>query len=165
VLVIDTSAILEALVALNPSPGLVERLADDGDLHAPHLIDIEILHALRRLNALGELSDERATDARSDFRDLAVVRYPHHELSDRVWELRHNLSAYDAAFVALAEALDAPLITCDGRLGSAPGHLARVEVFDWVARAPVDSLRTHWPVSDSGRVALQTTSGAMPPLV
>lgn len=75
------------------------------------------------------LRPERAEDARADFVDLAIVRYPHEPLADRMWELRHNLSAYDAAFVALAEALDAPLVTCDGRLSAAPGHDALVEVF------------------------------------
>jgi predicted nucleic acid-binding protein len=128
-LVVDTSAVLEAIVAVDPAPGLVGRLADDGDLHAPHLIDIEVLHALRRLNASGKLSEERASDARTDFRDLAMVRYPHFGLSDRIWELRHNLTAYDAAYVALAEALEVPLITCDRRLSDAPGHAARVELF------------------------------------
>lgn len=128
-LVVDTSAVVDALLARHPAPGLIELLADDGDLHAPHLIDIEMLHALRRLNALGELSDERAADARVDFRELALVRYPHHALSDRIWELRHNLTAYDAAFVTLAESLAVPLVTCDGHLGTAPGHGARVEVF------------------------------------
>jgi predicted nucleic acid-binding protein len=129
VLVVDTSAVLEALVARGPAPGLIERLGEDGDLHAPHLIDIEILHALRRLSALGQLSEERATDARADFRELALVRYPHLELCDRIWDLRHNLTAYDAAFVALAELLEVPLVTCDGRLKTAPGHAARVELF------------------------------------
>jgi predicted nucleic acid-binding protein len=95
----------------------------------PHLIDIELLHALRRLNALGELTADRAADARVDFRDLALVRYPHVSLSDRIWELRDNLTAYDAAFVALAESLDAPLVTCDARLGAAPVHDAQIEVF------------------------------------
>ncbi len=128
-LVVDTSALLEAIVGVNPSAGLIERLADDGDLHAPHLIDIEVLHGLRRLNALGELSDERASDARADFRDLALVRYPHVALSNRIWELRHNLTAYDAAYVALAEALEVPLVTCDGRLSQAPGHNAQVDLF------------------------------------
>ena len=66
------------------------RLAQDGDLHVPHLIDIEILHALRRLNALGHLSAERASDAHADFRDVAIVRDPHIGLSDRIWELRHT---------------------------------------------------------------------------
>jgi predicted nucleic acid-binding protein len=130
VLVVDTSAVLEALVATDPARGLVDRLARDGDLHVPHLIDIELLHVLRRLNALGELSDERAAAARADYRDLALVRYPHGALSDRIWELRHNLTAYDAAFVTLAEFLEAPLITCDGRLEAAAGHIARIELFN-----------------------------------
>ena len=128
-IVVDTSAVLEAIVAPNPAPGLIERLAEDGDLHAPHLIDIEVLQALRRLTLLGELHDERASDARADFRELAMVRYPHLGLSDRIWELRHNLTAYDAAYVALAEALGVALVTCDRRLSEAPGHAAQVEVF------------------------------------
>lgn len=128
-LVVDTSAVLAALVARDPPPGLVERLAEDGDLHGPHLIDTEILHALRRLTSAGEISEDRAADARVDVAELALVRYPHHPLSDRVWEMRHNLTAYDATFVALAEALAVPLVTCDARLASAPGHGARVELF------------------------------------
>ena len=129
-LVVDTSAVLEALVAREPARGLIQRLADDGDLHAPHLIDVEMLHALRRMTARGELSEDRAEDARVDFRDLTVVRYPHFELSDRMWYLRHNLTAYDAAYVALAESLEVPLVTCDARLASAPGLDAQVELFD-----------------------------------
>lgn len=129
-LVIDTSAVLAALVARPPATGLVERLARDGDLHGPHLIDTEVLHSLRRLTITGEISEDRATDARTDFAELALVRYPHHPLSDRVWELRHNLTAYDATFVALAEALAVPLVTCDARLASAPGHRAHVELFE-----------------------------------
>jgi predicted nucleic acid-binding protein len=129
VLVVDTSAILEALAGRDPAPGLVERLADDGDLHAPHLIDIEMLHALRGMSLRAEITEERAADARSDFADTALVRYPHGPLSDRIWALRHNLSAYDAAFVALAEILAAPLITCDARVASSSGHDAQVELF------------------------------------
>lgn len=128
-LVVDTSAVLDALVARESAAGVVERLSGDADLHAPHLIDIEMLHALRRLTAAGELSNERADDARVDFQQLALVRYPHYELSDRIWELRHNLTAYDAAFVVLAETLQVPLITCDRRLSNAPGHHAQVELF------------------------------------
>lgn len=128
-LVIDTSAALEALAAHDPAPGLIERLARDGDLHAPHLIDTEVLHALRRMTARGAISDERAADARSDFEELSFVRYPHQPLNDRVWQLRHNVTAYDATFVALAEALAVPLITCDERLASAPGHSAHIELF------------------------------------
>lgn len=129
-LVVDTSAVLEALVGIDPPPDLVARLASDGDLHAPHLIDVELLHALRRLTHGRAIGEDRATDARADFSELALVRYPHVSLRDRIWELRDNLSAYDAAFVALAEALGAPLVTCDGRLATAPGHEAQIELFD-----------------------------------
>jgi predicted nucleic acid-binding protein len=129
VLVVDTSAILDAIAASAPAAGLVARLSDDGDLHAPHLIDVEILHALRGLTMRGEITNDRATDARADFAETALVRYPHEPLSDRMWELRHNVSPYDAAFVALAETLAAPLITCDARLAAAAGHNARIELF------------------------------------
>jgi predicted nucleic acid-binding protein len=129
VLIVDTSAALSALAATDPAPGLVERLAGDGDLHAPHLIDTEILHALRRMTMTGELSEERAADARTDFAELSLTRYPHQPLSDRIWALRHNLTAYDATFVALAETLDAPLVTCDTSVATAPTHHASTELF------------------------------------
>jgi len=98
-------------------------------LHGPHLIDTELLHALRRMTFDATITEERAADARSDFAELALLRYPHAPLSDHVWELRHILTAYDATFVALAEVLDVPLITCDARLASASGHAAHVELF------------------------------------
>jgi predicted nucleic acid-binding protein len=129
-LVVDTSAVLEALAARDPAPGLIERLSEDGDLHAPHLIDTELLHALRRMSIHHQITADRADDARSDFAELALVRYRHQPLNDRVWQLRHNLTAYDATFIALAEALSAPLITCDARLAVAPGHSAQIELFD-----------------------------------
>lgn len=129
-LVVDTSAVLEALASNTPKPGLIERLAHDSDLHAPHLIDTEVLHALRRMTIAHTISDERAADARIDYAELTLLRYAHQPFSDRVWDLRHNLTAYDATFVALAEALDAPLITCDAHLAAAPGHHARIELFD-----------------------------------
>ena len=128
-IVFDTSAALAALVARPPIEELTGRLANDGDIHVPHLIDVEVIHALRRLVGRGELTEDRAADVRSDFAALALVRYPHHPLVDRMWDLRHVISAYDAAFVALAEALDVPLITCDGHLSRARGHHARVELF------------------------------------
>ena len=128
-LVVDTSAVVSALLARPPNQALVDRLRADGDLHAPHLLDVELLHALRRLVGKGGLSPERAADARADFAELAVVRYGHQPLADRVWELRPNLTAYDATFVALAEVLDVPLVTCDLRLARAPGHRAMVDLF------------------------------------
>jgi predicted nucleic acid-binding protein len=126
-LVVDTSAVLAALAQKPPDQALVARLADDGDLHAPHLIDIELLNALRGLIRGGILSADRAEDVRTDIADLALTRYGHEPLADRIWALRENLSAYDAAFVALAEALEVPLITCDSRLANAPG--VTVELF------------------------------------
>jgi predicted nucleic acid-binding protein len=128
-LVVDTSAVLEALAAGAADSVLLERLSQDGDLHAPHLIDTEVLHALRRMVMRNAIDEARADDARTDFAQLPLVRYPHKPLSDRVWELRDNLTAYDATFVALAEALAVPLITCDARLASAAGHRARIELF------------------------------------
>lgn len=120
-LVVDTSAVLAALAERTPDRALVQRLSDDGDLHAPHLIDVEILQALRGLVRGGKLSEDRAYDVRTDVADLAITRYGHEPLADRVWALRGNLTAYDAVFVALAEVLDIPLVTCDARLGAAPG--------------------------------------------
>jgi predicted nucleic acid-binding protein len=129
VLVVDTSAVLAAIAAREPPPKLVERLSRDGDLHAPHLIDTEMLHALRRMRIVGAISEERAIEARNDFSELALTRYPHQPLSDRVWELRENLTAYDATFVALAELLSAKLLTCDARLAAAPANTAEIELF------------------------------------
>ena len=129
VLVVDTSAVLEALAADEPPSQLVERLAEDGDLHAPHLIDTEMLHALRRMRIAGTISEERAIDTRNDFASLLLVRYAHQPLSERIWQLRENLTAYDATFVALAELLSATLLTCDARLAAAPGHDAKIELF------------------------------------
>jgi predicted nucleic acid-binding protein len=107
----------------------VDLLAADGDLHAPHLIDVEIAQALRRLAAAGALSGDRATDALQDAALLPVRRYPHLALVERAWELRHTLAVYDGVYVALAELLEAPLVTCDRRLARASGHDAVVEVF------------------------------------
>lgn len=128
-LVVDTSAVLAAIIAERSDSDLSRRLAGDGDLHAPHLIDVELLHALRRLVFAGALSEDRAADARTDLAELAIVRYGHEGLADRAWALRANLTAYDAMFVVLAEMLDVALITCDAGLGAAPGTTAAVEVF------------------------------------
>lgn len=128
-IVVDTSAVIGVLAGQPRVARLVDRVINEGDLHAPHLIDVEFQHALRRLVVAGAISDDRAADARMDFADLTIVRYPHVSLADRMWELRHNVTAYDAAFLALAEALGAPLVTCDARLARAPGHAASVEVF------------------------------------
>jgi predicted nucleic acid-binding protein len=128
VLIVDTSALVAALLE-DPRPfTLLDRLSGE-EFHAPHLVDVEFTHALRRLLATGQLTPDRAARGRTDFADLAIVRYPHTPLLDRMWELRENLTAYDAAYVALSEALDAPLVTADARLAAAPGHHAVVEAF------------------------------------
>jgi predicted nucleic acid-binding protein len=97
-------------------------------LHAPHLLDVEVTQVLRRLVREKTVASHRADEAIGDLRDLRLTRYPHSVLLARIWQLRHTLSAYDAAYVALAEVLDAPLLTCDARIASASGHQASVEV-------------------------------------
>ena len=127
-LVLDTSTVVAALTGRPPSVELIERLGGARELAAPHLLDVEFLHTLRRLVLGGQLSEDRAADARDDFAALAITRYEHTVVADRIWELRHGLAAYDATFLALAELLDAPLVTFDARLARAPGHHATVEL-------------------------------------
>jgi predicted nucleic acid-binding protein len=129
VIVVDTSAVIALLAARPRLLELEERVRGDGDLHAPHLLDVEVLHALRGLVLGRKLTADRAQDVRTDLADLTIVRYPHQPLADRMWDLRANLTAYDAAFVVLAEALGAVLVTCDASLAAAPGHTASIEVF------------------------------------
>ncbi len=120
-------------VLVGPGPGaelIREKVESPGEsLHVPHVMDLEVLHTLRRQTLLGTLSRERGAEALEDLDNVAFVRYPHSPLMERIWELKDNLTAYDAAYVALAEALDAPLITLDARLAQAPGVRASVEVY------------------------------------
>lgn len=129
-IVVDASALLELVLATRRAEKLGARvLASDERLHAPHLIDLEIAQALRRLIQLREITAERAQQALDDFDALAIERHPHRELLPRIWQLRESMTAYDGAYVALAEALDTALLTCDTKLGRAHGHRARIEVF------------------------------------
>jgi predicted nucleic acid-binding protein len=129
VIVVDASALLEALLRTPAADVVGLRLFAPGEtLHAPHLLDVELAHVIRRYAAAGEIDGERGRAALADLADLRLLRYPHDILLPRIWDLRHNLSAYDAAYVALAEALDAPLITRDRRLAAAVGHRARIEL-------------------------------------
>ena len=126
--VVDASAVVEMLLRTPLGERCSDRLLTEGEaLCAPHLLDIEVAQVLRRFAERGELTSERGSQALRDLADLPVSRYPHGPLLERVWELRHSVSAYDAVYVALAEALDAPLVTCDGRVARAHGHQARVE--------------------------------------
>ncbi|MBK7973674.1 MAG: type II toxin-antitoxin system VapC family toxin [Deltaproteobacteria bacterium] len=128
-IVLDASAAVELVLGSRRGVTVAARLRDPAvTLHAPHLLDLEVAQVLRRGERDGWLAPRRAAEALADLRDLDVIRYPHHALLARVWELRHNVTAYDAAYLALAEALDAPILSCDARLASAPGHRARVEL-------------------------------------
>jgi predicted nucleic acid-binding protein len=127
-IVVDTSAVVSALTD-RAMPRLVERLEAERYLHAPYLIDVEVVQVLRRLARAGELSVDRAADARVDYEGLRFRRYRHVPLLERIWELRDALTAYDACFVALAEVLAAPLVTCDAHVARATGHEAEVELF------------------------------------
>jgi predicted nucleic acid-binding protein len=129
VIVIDASALLEALLQTPAAAAVEERLFDEGlPLHAPHLIDLEITQVLRRYEATGQIDAALCQDALDELQDFSLRRYPHDVLLPRVWELRHNLTAYDAVYVALAEALDARLLTRDRRIATAAGHHARVDL-------------------------------------
>jgi len=129
VIVIDASAALEVVLQTSAAASVSARLFRPREtLHAPHLIDLEIAQILRR-HALAHRSQAaRCEVALGDWQAFAVRRYPHGALLPRVWELRANLTAYDAAYVALAEALAAPLITRDTRLAGAAGHRATIEL-------------------------------------
>ncbi|MFM8636029.1 MAG: type II toxin-antitoxin system VapC family toxin [Planctomycetia bacterium] len=128
-IVLDASAALELLLRAPDHPRLVDRVLRSGEtIAAPHVLDLEVAHVLRRFVMAGELTDSRARKAIKDHRALGISRYPHDVLLDRVWQMRVNCTAYDAAYLALSEALDAPLITCDMKLAGIPGASASVEV-------------------------------------
>ena len=128
-IVLDASALVELLLDTATGQAVATRIADPAlSLHVPHLADLEVAQALRRYAKDGELNGAEAALALEDLRALDLQRHAHEPLLDRIWALRNNLSAYDAVYVALAEALDTTLVTCDGRLARAPGTSARVEL-------------------------------------
>jgi len=129
VIVVDASVVLELLLQSDRGIRAADRILDPQErLHAPHLIDIEISQTLRRLVLLKELRPDRAEVALIDYQSLVIERHAHVDLLSRIWRLRNALTAYDAAYIALAEGLNAPLITCDAKLARAHGHAAVVEL-------------------------------------
>ena len=126
--VVDSSVLLDYLVGGGERVAWVERTFDEfaWNLHAPHLVDVEVAAVLRRLAAQKRLDPAGAAATLTVLQHFRLVRYPHTGLLGRIWELRHTVTTYDAAYVALAEALDAPLLTTDGRLARASGP--RVDV-------------------------------------
>jgi predicted nucleic acid-binding protein len=129
VIVTDASVLLEVLLRTPAGVDIEERILDpDESLHAPHLLDLEIAQVLRRYTQRGDISAERARASLDLLGEFPIHRYSHEPLVPRIWALRGNLTAYDAAYVALAEGLDAVLLTRDARLAGAQGTSAAVEL-------------------------------------
>jgi len=130
-IVLDASALVELLLGTETGLAIGERIADPTDsIHIPHLADVEVTQALRRYVRDGSLDSDEAKEALENLRGLDLERHGHEPLLDRVWALRENLSAYDAVYVALAEALDGTLLTCDAKLSRAPGMSRRVKLVE-----------------------------------
>ena len=128
-IVLDASVLVELLLGTDSGRSIAARIADPGlGLHVPHLADVEVTQALRRFVRDGELDVTSGASALQNLRSLDLERHPHEPLLDRAWALRDRLTAYDAVYVALAEALDTVLLTCDARLARAPGLGRRVEL-------------------------------------
>jgi predicted nucleic acid-binding protein len=128
-IVLDSSALLEILLRTPLAERLMDRAFEASErLHAPHLLDVEVTQVLRRLVQRKEVTVARAEQALDDLSKLVIERHEHQPLVSRVWQLRDSISAYDGVYVALAEALDAPLVTCDAKLAGAHGHHAKIEL-------------------------------------
>ena len=127
----DASAMLELLLQTPLGTRVEARLFRGAEeFHSPHLIDVEVAQAFRRLVRSNEVTAARAAEAIADLADFDLLRHAHLDLLPRAWQLRENVTAYDAMYVALAEALDAAVVTCDLPLAKAPGHHARIEAVE-----------------------------------
>jgi predicted nucleic acid-binding protein len=129
-IVLDASAVVDWLLQTPAGQRIENRIyARNDTLHSVHLLDVEFAQVMRRLVREGKLARKRAEEAMDDLIAVRVTRYAPVVLLHRIWQLRQNLSAYDAAYVGLAEELKAPLITRDQKIAAAPGHTATIEVF------------------------------------
>jgi predicted nucleic acid-binding protein len=129
-MVVDASVLIEVLLGTGLGKDLAPRLFEgDPVLHAPHVIDLEVLQVLRALLQAKEITPDTALGVAARLQAFDLVRHAHDDLIPRIFDLRHNLTAYDAAYLALAEALDVPLVTCDGAFDGVPGRRASVEVW------------------------------------
>ncbi|MCC7327175.1 MAG: type II toxin-antitoxin system VapC family toxin [Burkholderiales bacterium] len=128
-IVVDASAPIKVLLGTSATGRVAERLfRQDETLHAPHLLDVEVAQVFHRYARTGVLEAERGAQALEDLGDFPIARYPHQPFRFRIREQRRNVTAYDAAYVALAEALAAPLLTRDAKLASSAGHQAPIEL-------------------------------------
>ncbi|GAB3922362.1 VapC ribonuclease [Microlunatus endophyticus] len=125
-IIIDASAMTEALVGQHRDDELLDAL--EGDIATPHILDLEVISALRGLNRGSKLEPASAQDALTHLLDLNIIRWNTEPLVERIWSLRHQFTSYDASYLALAEIVDAPLYTCDAKLDT-DGHAATVRVF------------------------------------
>jgi predicted nucleic acid-binding protein len=129
-IVLDASAAVDWLLQTPAGQRIEQRIyARNDTLHTLYLLDVEFAQVLRRLVREGTLARKRAEEAMEDLIAVRVTRYAPVLLLNRIWQLRQNLTAYDAAYVALAEELEAPLITRNQKIAAAPGHTATIEVF------------------------------------
>src|SRR4030088_885613 len=129
-IVLDASAAVDWLLQTPAGQRIENRIYSRNEtLHTPHLLDLEVIQVLLRLARQGAVPVRRADEAVRDLLDVRITRYPHLVLLPRIWQLRHNFSVYDAAYIVLAEKLGAPLVTRDARLASVSGHAAPIELF------------------------------------
>jgi len=128
-IVVDASVMLDLLLRTDAAAAIERRLFEPRELMAcPHLLDVEVAQVLRRHASARDLAEERGRQALEDLAAMPLARYPHEPLLQRVWQLRHNVTAYDAVYIALAEMLEIPLVTRDLRLAAASGHDASIEI-------------------------------------
>jgi predicted nucleic acid-binding protein len=127
-IVLDASAVVEFLLGSDLGARVRQRISGDDTLHAPHLLDVEVANAMRRWVLQGRISEPRGRALLDDLLGVPLTRYPHEILLSRMWDLRANASAYDAAYIVLGEILSAPVVTCDARVAGIPGHGAAIEV-------------------------------------
>jgi predicted nucleic acid-binding protein len=128
-IVVDASAVVSMLLQLEEADAVMDRVLSGHDRpQAPHLLDLEVAQVVRRYWRAGDITQARGEQAIRDLGDLPLERHSHEPLLGRIWQLRNNVTAYDAAYIALAEALDAPLLTLDAALSRVPGVRVRVEV-------------------------------------
>lgn len=127
-IVLDASAVVAVIAEETIRPGLLKRVVQ-AEAYAPELIMLEVIQTLRRRVRRQELSPDIAEGAVNQLADLPVIHVPHRPFIRRIWELRHSVTAYDAAYVALAEELDVPIVTADAKLSRSNGHKASIEVY------------------------------------